>query len=306
MRNHQLISCTTGVAAIAAILAAQPCAAAPDHPMRIASGDTKSVRSATATTQVEPSLEPVLDPEVIFNELVERYRALDAYHDVVKIKQVTERDGDAPRELATAMQCVIDDGELSVQTPRSEARREVGLSLPVNLGPALKSVQQRYNLWLAPHMTLKFAAEPLLDFRSGIEQGFTPTEAESVTRNNKPMVHLELKSGDGLSEDAEATFDLYIDAESGLIERIESEERLADGASCFTTLEITPLMAVDDESAYIPLTPDENGEYGQMPDQAAPTAPPATIEPAMSGLRLRDQLGLPDAPAIPGGADHPG
>ena len=59
------------------------------------------------------------------------------------------------------------------------------------------------------------------------------------------MVHLELKSGDGLSEDYTAKFDLYIDPESLLVERIEGEQRLPDGADYYTSLDITPITAID-------------------------------------------------------------
>ena len=107
----------------------------------------------------------------------------------------------------------------------------------------------RYNLWLAPHMALRFTDDPLKEFRLGVKEGFTPTKAEHVTVEKKQWVRLELKSGDGLSEDYTARFDLFVNLQSMLIERIEGEQRLPDGAEYRTTLDITPILTEQSEPA---------------------------------------------------------
>ena len=79
-----------------------------------------------------------------------------------------------------------------------------------------------------------------------------------------PSLCVQLTSGDGLSEDFTAKFDLYVDPESMLIQRIEGEQRLPDGADYSTTLDITPIRADQDEV----VAPDDNnsdqGAVGQM------------------------------------------
>jgi hypothetical protein len=87
-----------------------------------------------------------------------------------------------------------------------------------------------------------------------VDEGFTATGAESVTIDNKPMVHVELKSGDGSSEDCQAKFDLFVNPDSMLIERIEGEQVLPDGANYSTTLQITP-GEVASPQAETPLEP---------------------------------------------------
>src|SRR5262249_7382746 len=95
--------------------------------------------------------------------------------------------------------------------------------------------------WLAPHMIMRFSDQPLKDFRAGVDEGFTATAAKSITVDNRKLVQLALKSGDGLSESSAAKFDLFINPESMLIERIEGQQRLPDGANCKTTFKITSI-----------------------------------------------------------------
>jgi hypothetical protein len=103
---------------------------------------------------------------------------------------------------------------------------------------------------------LKFADKPLEDFRAGVDEGFTATEAHAVVIDERPKVHLELRSGDGQSESCTARFDLYIDSQSLLIERIEGRQRMPDGSELETTVEIDP---------------DESG-ITSLPEQADPVS----------------------------------
>jgi hypothetical protein len=209
------------------------------------------------------------DALAFFQSLVDRYRRLVAYEDVADVVQITTRPGEEPQRVETRIAATIQDNKLRVETPGSQMRDGIGLDVPLNTSPAMEAFVQKYNLWIAPHMALRFTDEPLQDFRLGVDEGFTPTEIETVTIDNKSMVHLQLTSGDGLSEDYTARFDLYVNPESMLIERVEGEQRLPDGADYRTTLDITPIRA--DESQVIP--PDDT-DIDQEPADTMSHVPP--------------------------------
>ncbi len=187
--------------------------------------------------------QPSLDPLAFFERLVERYRVLTAYKDISRVVQITTRPGQNPNRVETRIACRIDNDTLRIETPGSQVREGISLDTPLKKSPAMDALVLRYNLWLAPHMALRFTDGPLKEFRLGVKEGFTPTKAEHVTVEEKQWVRLELKSGDGLSEDYTARFDLFVNLQSMLIERIEGEQRLPDGAEYRTTLNITPILA---------------------------------------------------------------
>jgi len=242
--------------------------------------------------------EEEIDPVCFFEKLIARYRCLEAYEDIARVIQITQRSGEEPLRIETLIGCEIQDGRLLVETSAAQVRRTVGLDVHFRQSPAMESAELRYKMWLAPHMALRFTDEPEREFRPGVQEGFRPTEAKNVTIDEKPMVHLQLESGDGMPPAAEAHFDLYVDPESMLIKRITGQERLPDGASYETRLEITPISAED---------------AGPRPDEVdEPTAAPAEVagEPAGAGRsvdpgpRLRpDQAGGGAAP--PTAADPP-
>jgi len=181
-----------------------------------------------------------IDPSVFFQQVVDRYRDLDTYRDRARLVQVMQRDGQESSRVETEIGCEIRDGALHVQTPQSQVAAALGLRLPVRPNPALEAAGPRYDFWLAPHMALKFAGEPLKELRPGVDEGFTATEAEAVTIDDRKMVHIELRSGDGLSEACTAKLNLFVNADTMLVERIEGEQLLPDGANYSTTLHITP------------------------------------------------------------------
>ena len=195
-----------------------------------------------ACVVAEPGAEPApIDPATFFQQLVDRYRGLDQYEDTASVEHVTARDGQETQRTTTQITTVVDGDDLDVHTPMSTLRSELGLMLP---GKTLDAIRRQYLIWLAPHMALRFADEPLRQFRAGVDEGFTATEAEHIELNSKPMVHLALRSGTGAASAAtQAKFDLYVDPKSMLIERIEGEQRLADGAVMQTKVEITPIRA---------------------------------------------------------------
>lgn len=196
--------------------------------------------ASAAALAPDESITPSIDPAVIFQQLVKRYKGLHFYRDTSRLVQITSREGEEPSRVETEIGCEVRNGALTVQTPASQARSSVGLDLPVRPSPAAEAAQRHMELWLAPHMSLKFADEPLKDFRRGVQEGFTPTDVESVTIDDRKMLHVELRSGDGLSEDCTAKFDLFINPDTMLVERIDGKQRMPDGANCTTSLHITP------------------------------------------------------------------
>lgn len=182
----------------------------------------------------------IIDPSALFQQLVARYRELEFYRDTARIVHVTHRMGEETSRLETEIDCEIRDGELKVTTPSSQIRSSLGLDLPVRKSTAAQAADRGYDLWLAPHMALRFADDPLKNFRNGVEEGFTPTEAERVVIDNRDMLLVELRSGDGLSESCTAKFDLFINPDTMLVERIDGEQHMPDGARCTTSMHITP------------------------------------------------------------------
>jgi hypothetical protein len=204
--------------------------------------------AVAATLAAEPESVTVAkssDAATFFAKLVERYRSLEAYKDTARLVETTHREGKEPDRVETKLACQVASGELKIETPARQARESLGVDLPVKESPPLKESKRKLDLWLAPHMALKFSDAPLKEFRAGVDEGFTATEVESVTIDNKEMLHVALRSGDGRSEDCDAKFDLYVNRESMLIERIDGEQRMPDGASYCTTLHITPVEADD-------------------------------------------------------------
>ncbi|MCZ6836882.1 MAG: hypothetical protein O7G85_13990, partial [Planctomycetota bacterium] len=189
-----------------------------------------------------------MDPLVFFDDLVERYRQLDEYRDTTQLLQITRRPGEEDLKQETKLLCEIRDEELIVETPMQKIREGFGLNLPIKTTDAMQQMQRRYQLWLAPHMALRFVEHPLQDLREGVEDGFTPRVAAYVIHNDRRMVHLKLKSGDGLSEMSQTTFDFYINPESMLIEHIECVEHRPDGSDFITTLQITPFLDDDQQT----------------------------------------------------------
>ncbi len=181
-----------------------------------------------------------MDPATFFERLVDHYRDLTTYEDSSHLVQVTQRVGEADLRRESRMKCEIVDGELRLTTPQSQIRDGLGLDLPFRQSDDFRDLRQRYNLWLVPHMALKFAEHPLQNLREGVDEGFTPTLLERVMVDDREMVHLELKSGDGLSGATEAVLDFFINPNSLLIERIDGEQHLSDGSHYRTQLNILP------------------------------------------------------------------
>ncbi len=190
---------------------------------------------------------PAIDPQAFLDEVIDRYRRLVAYEDTARVVQVTMREGEDPQRVETRIACTIEQGALRITTPGSQVRDGIGLDVGLPRSPAMERLVLRYNLWLAPHLVFHFVEDPLGEFRLGVEEGFTVVKAQETTLNESKLVRLELVSGDGLSADVTARFNLFVDPHSMLIERVEGRQRLPDGSEYHTTLQITPLRAVVEE-----------------------------------------------------------
>lgn len=197
----------------------------------------------------------LIDPAGFFQKVVDRYRTLGAYEDTMHVVEVTEHAGREVQRRESDMRCEInDDGELSVRTPTKSLLDELGWKLPLAHSKSMQETKRRLDLWLAPHLGLRYLENPLQDFRQGVEKGFTAKSAKTVKVNDRPMVQIELASDDidnDSNDGADASFDLYIDPESMLVERIEGRQQFDDGSTCQTTLEINPGNVRDDRGEMI-------------------------------------------------------
>jgi len=189
---------------------------------------------------LDPMLEESLDAAATFHQVVERYRDLATYEDEVTIEQVTARTGERAIRDETRVACRIGEGgSLDVTTVGEQVADILGLG-PIFCGSVAEHHDRHIDLWLAPHLALRYADEPLDSFRSGISEGFTPVKAERVTVEDQPLLRVDLQSGDGLSEDYRAKFELFVDPKTLLITRIRGVQLLPDGANLLTEFIITP------------------------------------------------------------------
>jgi hypothetical protein len=237
-----------------------------------------------------------IDPDCFFGALVERYRGIAVYEDVSRVRQVTQRRGEAPHRVETSIGCAITDGELRVGTPLARMRTLFGLDLPFRTDGSVDDAVLKYNIWLAPHMALKFEEEPARNFRSGVVEGFTATDVETVKVGDRSMVHLELKSCEEKGEPCSAQFDLYINPESMLVEHIKGHQLLPDGAEYQTTLDIRPTVVESvDTTPADPVEPVEARPVSTPPLSSPPLSPPPGARPggAMPG-HAGPHTGTPD------------
>ncbi len=212
-----------------------------------------SCRGAAGDTPPANDAGVLEDTPAFFDELVRRYRALDAYRDTARLVQVTERPGAELHRLETRIACTLENHALSVETPASQVRAPA-LEVPIRMSPAMAALRRRYNLWLAPHLVLHLAERPLAELRAGVEEGFELGDGRWVDVGGERMVRLALTSAEDHEAGAEpkARFYLFVDPELMLIERIEGRQRLPEGAVYHITLEITPTQAepaADEETA---------------------------------------------------------
>ena len=190
------------------------------------------------------------DPErarAIFDTLVERYRQLVDYEDTVAVVETVTRESQAPHRVETRLACRIENDRLRIDSPGAQVRGGVALGPPVARSTAMESLALRYNLWMAPHLVLRFKQDPLADFRVGVPQGFIVAGVEQATWRDRPLMKVRLKAA--AVEDAgadvakTAQYDLWVNPDSMLIERVTGHQTLPDGAEYRITMDITPIRA---------------------------------------------------------------
>ncbi len=179
----------------------------------------------------------VPDPGAVFDTLVDRYRRLVAYDDTVEVVEIVTRGEQRRHRVETRLACRIENDRLRIDSPGRQVRSGVGLGGPVRRSAAVESLVLRYNLWLAPHMVLRFKENPLAEFRLGVPGGFVPASAEPASWRDRQYILLELKAVDPADD---ARYELWVNPDSMLIERITGRQTLPDGAHYQTTLTITP------------------------------------------------------------------
>jgi len=206
-----------------------------------------------------------LDAKDLFTRVVSRYRSLVQYADSATLVQVTTRDGEPDRRVQTRVDTSLSDARLDVRTPGSALRSAMFSALPLRSPAGLESTRLGYQLWLAPHMALRYAQRPDDELPPGVAQGLAPSEVREVQLDGERFYKLELRDEAADGGEPDARFDLYVDPESLLIERIEGHRELPGGGRYDTTLRICPTLAVS--------TPDEAPiEKGSTP---APTLSPS-------------------------------
>ncbi len=193
-----------------------------------------------------------IDPVEFFEQLVDRYRTISAYEDHTHVVEVTTPDGGDAQLRETDLQCEITSaGELHIRTPGETLLADFGVRLPfVSLRNVAKT-KRDYDLWQAPHLGLRFMHDPLREFRVGAPDGFKAARARPVTIGTRELVQLKLEASAHTDTQTETQFDLFVDPQSMLVERIEGRERLPDGATYETTLQIELGDVRDSDGALI-------------------------------------------------------
>lgn len=190
-----------------------------------------------------------LDPILFFKRLADRYRAIDAYVEETEVEQVTSDPAtdDPPIRTRTRVRAEVSNAKLHVERPG------VLDDFARALSPPAAGAAER-DLWLLPHLRLRFSRSPLEQFRKTGTSGFRPAEADRVMVEDREMVRVELRSGgDGGSGSSDATFSLFVDPERMLVERVEGEEWLPGGIRQQTTLRIESMQLRDDQYVAEPL-----------------------------------------------------
>jgi len=233
-------------------------------------GDRGGLESAADARRLVARLDELgeLDPISFFKRLVDRYRAMEEYVEETEIEQVTNDPAtdDPPIRTRTRVRAEVRDARLVVERPGLSD--DIARSLTASKPGAAEA-----DLWLLPHLRLRFSDSPLEEFRPTEGGGFRAAEADRVVVGDRDMVRVELRSGgDAESGATDARFSLLVDPERMLVERVEGEEWLPGGLHQQTTLRIESMRMIDDawvESA-------QPAEEVVRPVSSGPTRDPAT------------------------------
>lgn len=228
-----------------------------------------------------------------YSQLVDRYRRLTGYADTASVVRTIEREGAAvPQRLETTVESELSDGQLQVRTSASKVAEMADAFLPLRWSDRLRDARDRYDFWLAPHLLLALTDDPFAGSSGASGRRLEPSDVQPVMVDERPLLRLLLIEQENTSETAApsspesqgslARLEVYVDPDSMLIERVEGEERLPDGANSRTTMEIRPTHMCDAPGEHSSASP---GEAGQSVPRAWPGGPDEEAEPVPAASR---------------------
>lgn len=265
MIRHHASFRRAGLAAIAAGATLSSAAVAHDVPVTPLDRPRSALRK---------SIPP--DAWTFFQQLVDRYRSLHRYSEEAEVEQVTEDPAtDAPPiRSRSRVRAEVDEGRLSVDSS-SLAERVVETVAPDGEEAMLES-----DLWMLPHLRLRFDDQPLESFRPGARQPFRPAEVDRVRVEDRELVRVDLLSGETGAPDAR--FSLFVDPERMLVERVEGDEWLPGGLRHRTTVTIESHEVHETR----PIDPEPSAIEAEAPE------PPAAVEPGPRRGTPGEEAGL--------------
>lgn len=219
---------STGWIAIVTCMVTAGTASAGMHRACPPAGSDADAASMPASLLVE-------DPIEFFERLVDRYRQIRTCREEVRIETVTEDPSTDDPAVRSRVRVVAEIAEDRLEVRTSEL---VGEALDL-LGPMESegpTGATESDLRLLPHMRLRFSLDPLEGFGGSSSEALRPSEMDTVLLDDREMVRVELRRGESGSPDA--TFKLFVDPESMLVERIEGEEWLPGGLCHQTTVRV--------------------------------------------------------------------
>jgi len=201
------------------------------------------------------------DALAFFQRLVQRYRSLHRYSEEAEVEQVTEDPATAgpPIRTRARVRAEVDDQELTVESSSLADVVDDALRPPADGASDAE-------LWMLPHLRLRFDEEPMETFRPAARTPFRASELDRVRVDDRELVRVELLSGETGAPDAK--FSLYVDPDRMLVERVEGDEWLPGGLRHRTTVRIGAQEVHEDRPAEPAVV-----EPATIEDEAVPAAP---------------------------------
>ncbi len=193
--------------------------------------ETPSTIRETPVARSSPSDGSRTEALAFFQRLVERYRALHRYTEEAEVEQVTDDPATdlPPIRTRSRVRAEVDDRQLTVE---SSSLVDV---ISETLRPSEDGATDA-ELWMLPHLRLKFDEKPMESFRPATRTPFRASEIDRVRVDDRELVRVELLSGETGAPDAK--FSLYVDPDRMLVERVEGDEWLPGGLRHRTTVRI--------------------------------------------------------------------
>jgi hypothetical protein len=215
-----------------------------------------------------------------FQRLVERYRALHRYTEEAEVEQVTDDPAtDAPPIRTRAkVRAEVDDRQLTVES--SSLVDAVSDTLRPSEDGATDA-----ELWMLPHLRLKFDEKPMESFRPATRTPFRASEIDRVRVDDRELVRVELLSGETGAPDAK--FSLYVDPDRMLVERVEGDEWLPGGLRHRTTVRIDAHEVHESR----PAEPEVIDEAAEVVEPIDPHTPPSAPSEGLPTAMLSGSLG---------------